>query len=257
MSNPEQAKREYDSFAADYNDQYAPTPVGLLESQLIGIALGDLTGLTVLDLGGGSGIHAREAIELGAVAVDIVDLSPGMMKVAEDIEKSLGRNAMRFFEADAAKPLAHLPLREGGYDVVMVNWVLDFAETREVLDAVMQNAVGCLKRGGLLVGVRVANPHSTNLQTGKYGITFRRLQPFPGGVKYGVVLHCEGTTAVEFDAATLDVLRSGSPEVYETAGLTNVEIIRYEAASEVQKSPGFWKEFLEDPVFAVVKAVKK
>lgn len=256
MSNPEQAKQEYDSFAADYNNQYSTTPTAILEGQLIALALDDLTGLTVLDLGGGSGIHAREAIKRGAVGVDIVDISTGMMKVAEDIEKSLGRSGvMRFFEADAAKPLSHLPLRAEGYDVVMANWVFDFAATREVLAAMFENVVGNLKAGGRFVGVRVANPHSANVRTGKYGVTFGELKPVPGGLKYSVVMHC--TPPIESEASTLDVLRASSAEVYEQAGLTNVELVPWEAAEVVQKDAEFWKEFVADPFFAVVKAVKR
>jgi ubiquinone/menaquinone biosynthesis C-methylase UbiE len=119
MLDNQDTKQVYDSLAVEYNEQYSAVPTSVLEYDLIGVALGDMTGRTVLDLGGGSGIHARQAVELGAVAVDIVDLSPGMMKVAEDLEKAAGRDVMRFFEADVAKPLSHLPLREGGYDVVM------------------------------------------------------------------------------------------------------------------------------------------
>jgi ubiquinone/menaquinone biosynthesis C-methylase UbiE len=255
MADPAQIKQEYDSFAPEYNNQYSITPAATVEGQLIGLALGDLTGLTVLDVGGGSGLHAREAIDLGAAAVDIIDISPGMMKVAEDIEKSLGRNVMRFFEADAAKPLSHLPLRPEGYDVVMANWVFDHTETREVLAAMFENVVGNLKTGGRFVGVRVANLHSENLRTGKYGVTFKAFKPVPGGFKYSVVMHC--TPPIEFDAATLDILRASSAEVYEQAGLTNVELVPFEAAEAVQKDAEFWKELVADPFFAVVKAVKK
>ncbi|KAK3300561.1 S-adenosyl-L-methionine-dependent methyltransferase [Chaetomium fimeti] len=256
MSNPEQAKKEYDSFAADYNNQYSATPTAALESQLIGLALGDdLTGLTVLDLGGGSGLHAREAVKRGAVSVDIVDISTGMLKVAEDVEKSLGREVMRFFEADAAKPLSHLPLRPEGYDVVMGNWVFDFAETAEVLMAMFENVVGNLKSGGLFVGVRTANIYSDNLKTGKYGITYNEYRPFPGGVKYSVT--AQSDPPIVFDGATLDILRASSLEVYEQAGLTNVEAVPYGATEVVQKDSEYWKEFVADPFFVVVKGVKK
>lgn len=255
MLDQEKLKREYDSFAVDYNSQYVASPGGALEYELIGIALGDLTGRTVLDLGGGSGIHARQAVELGAAAVDIVDLSPGMMKVAEESEKAAGRNVMRFFEANVAKPLSHLPLREEGYDVVMANWVLDFADSTEALEGMFQNAVGYLKSGGLFVGVRLGNPRSTILQTGQYGVILKDMEPFPGGVKCRAVIQSE--PPMEFDAATHDALNSGSPEVYEKAGLTSVEVIPYTAGSQVEKDPEYWVDFLKDPWLAVVKAVKK
>ncbi|KAG7292873.1 hypothetical protein NEMBOFW57_002918 [Staphylotrichum longicolle] len=255
MLDPQRVKREYDSIAVEYNSQYVASPVGALEYELTGIALGDLTGRTVLDLGGGSGIHARQAVDLGAAAVDIVDLSPGMMKVAEESEKATGRNVMRFFEADVAKPLSHLPLREEGYDVVMANWVLDFADSAEVLEGMFHNIVGYLKSGGLFVGVRLGNPHSTILQTGQYGVILKDMEPFPGGVKFRAVIMSE--PPMEFDAATHDALSSDSPEVYEKAGLTSVEVIPSTAGSVVEKDPKYWADFLKEPWLAVVKAVKK
>lgn len=263
MSNPEQAKREYDALADEYNG-YLQTPNGLLESQLVKAALGDLTGLTVLDLGGGSGLHAREAIDLGAVSVDIVDISTGMLKVAQDIEKSMGRDVMRFFEGDAAKTLSHLPLREEGYDVVMANWVFNFAESIEVLEAMFRNATTYLKSGGRFVSVRDANitPESAVSSSsgphGKYGSTLVWVKPLTGGergFKYFARLHTN--VPVEFEGSSLEVLNSGSTEIYEKAGLTDVEIVPYESAEAVRKDPEFWKEFLELPYIAVVKAIKK
>jgi ubiquinone/menaquinone biosynthesis C-methylase UbiE len=118
MPVSEQVKTDYDISAVTYND-YSLLPSGQLESQLIKVALGDCTGRTILDLGGGTGLHAREAIDLGADSVDIVDISPEMLKIGQEIEKSLGReNIIRFFEADVSKPLSHLPLREDAYDVI-------------------------------------------------------------------------------------------------------------------------------------------
>lgn len=53
--------------------QHENVPWGILEHQLQESALGDCSGMTVLDLGGGQGLRARQAIEHGAVAVDVVD----------------------------------------------------------------------------------------------------------------------------------------------------------------------------------------
>lgn len=53
--------------------QYENVPWGILEHQLQESALGDCSGMTVLDLGGGQGLRARQAIDHGAVAVDVVD----------------------------------------------------------------------------------------------------------------------------------------------------------------------------------------
>ena len=78
------AKSDYKSTAVVYND-YASLPLGHIESQLIAAALGDCNGLTVLDLGGGTGVHAREAVAMGASAVDVVDISAEMLKARDHL----------------------------------------------------------------------------------------------------------------------------------------------------------------------------
>jgi toxoflavin synthase len=77
----------------------------------------------------------------------------------------------------------------------------------------------------------------------------------PGGVKYLCVLHC--APPIEFEGASLELIHSGSTEMHERFGLTDVEIVPYESAEVVQKDSEFWKLFLERPSLAVVKAVKK
>ena len=256
MSVAEHIKQVYDECAVTYDDFAYSTPLGQLESQLFKIALGECTGLTVLDLGGGSGVHARQAVELGAATVDIVDLSPGMLKAAQSVEKSLGRkDTIRVFEADAAKPLSHLQLRDEGYDVVLANWVFSYAGTTEVLEAMFSNVVGYLKPGGRFVGVREADPRSPVLQDERYGCTYKTIQEIPGGFKCLVVLHT--TPPMEFESNLLEVIYSGSTEIYEKFGLTDVKAVPPESAEMVQKDPEFWKRFLDRPCMAVTKAVKK
>lgn len=188
--------------------------------------------------------------------MDIVDISPGMLKIGQEIEQSLGReNAIRFYEADVSKPLSHLPLQETGYDVVMANWIFDHAGSMEVLEGMFRNIVGYLKPGGRFVGVRVTDPTSPSLENGKYGVTSKLVKDIPGGMKYVIVIH--STPPIEFDGASMEVIYSGSTDLHERFGLTDVEVVPYESTEVVPKDPEFWKLFLERPSWAVVKATKK
>jgi len=255
MPLSEQVKKDYDNSATAYND-YSLLPSGKLEMQLIETALGDCTGLAVLDLGGGTGLHARQAIELGATSVDLVDISPGMLKIAQELEESLGRkDAIRFFEADVSKPLLDLPLREDGYDIVMGNWIFGFTDTMEVLEGMFRNIVKYIKPGGRFIGVRDADPWSPAVQNNRYGTSCPWIKEIPGGVRYYCVLHC--TPPIEFEAASLEIIYSGSTEMYEKFGLTDVTIVPYESAEVIQKDPEFWQVFLQRPSLAVVQAMKK
>ena len=123
---------QYDPIATRYAD-YASLPLAKLEQELVAKAIGNCTGLTLLDLGGGDGQYARKAIDLGAELVDVLDVSPGMLEAGIELEAKAGREGkIRWFEADATKALHHLPLMPEGYDIVMCNWVFDHAANHEV-----------------------------------------------------------------------------------------------------------------------------
>ena len=255
MAASSQVKFDYDNVATNYND-YASTPCGALESQLIMAALGDCTGKTVLDLGGGTGQHAREAVDLGASTIDVVDISIGMLAIGRDVEKTLGRtDRIRYLEGDALKPLDDLPLRAESYDVVMANWLFSHAGEVDTLEAMFRNIVHHLKPGGRFVGVRDNDPESPALPGGQYGSTYRWIKRMPGEWRYMCVLLC--TPPIEFEASTLDVVNSGSTEMYEKSGLTDVKIVPQETAELIRKDPDFWKLYLERPILAVTTAVKK
>ena len=63
-------KAQYDEFAEAYHKSTSEIPHSLLESDLIRTALGDCKDCRILDLAGGSGNHARIAIEAGAAEND-------------------------------------------------------------------------------------------------------------------------------------------------------------------------------------------
>ena len=65
--------KEQHAHQADGYGRYIDVPFAKLEHQLHASALGDCTGINVLDLGGGQGLRARQVIDQGAAAVDVVD----------------------------------------------------------------------------------------------------------------------------------------------------------------------------------------
>ena len=255
MSAPAQAQEDYDKSATVY-DEYNLLPSGQLESELIKIALGECNGLTILDLGGGTALHAREAIELGASRVDVVDVSNKMLDMGrENVQNTDAAQNINFFQADVSKSLSHLSLREKGYDLVMANWIFSFADSMEVLEGMFRNIVDYLKPGGRFIGVRDADPWSPALQSRKYGGYCEWVKEIPGGVQYLCVLN--STPPIKFIGSSLEVIYSGSTEVYEKFGLVEVSTIPYEMAEVVQKDREFWGLFLDRPNLAVVQAVKK
>ena len=257
MSAPAQAREDYDKTATVYDD-YNLLPSGRLESELIKIALGDCNNLIILDLGGGTGLHAREAIELGAAHVDVIDVSSSMLDVGrksvQDTDSATAQK-LRFFQADVSKPLSHLPLQSGGYDVVMANWIFSFADSMPVLEGMFRNIAGYLKPGGRFIGVRDADPWSPALESRKYGGWCEWVKEIPGGVQYLCVLN--STPPIKFLGSSLAVIYSGSTAMYEKFSLTEVSLVPYEKAGVVQRDREFWQLFLDRPSLAVVHAMKK
>lgn len=183
-------KDQYNILAATYN-AIEELPQSALYQEDVKRALGDCTSKTILDLGGGTGLHARNALALGASLVDVVDISPAMLEIGKNLDASETR--LRWLVGDISKPLAaqNLALEKEGYDITMVNWTFDHAETIAQLEEMWQNSATYTKRGGKLISIRMANPRATSARDGKYGVSFSDIEPIAGGLKYVYTAHID------------------------------------------------------------------
>ncbi|KAI3397029.1 hypothetical protein diail_11264 [Diaporthe ilicicola] len=250
----EKIVKEYNASASDYEAFTTATPIGRLESELYLTALGDPTGHTILDLGGGTGLRARQAAERGAESVDVVDISPEMLRVGEmEAAKAGLGHRIRWKKADVSQPLGHLDLRDS-YDIVQANWVFDHAENIESLERMFTNAVTYLRPGGRFICVHNVNPESPNLKGTKYGTSYSDIEKIPGGVKYMVTLY--GNPPVKFGGASLEVLCSGSLAIHEKFGLVDAKVVPIEDLKIVKEDPGFWKDCVDEPIIQFVTALR-
>jgi len=251
-------KAQYNTVAVEYK-AYDDLPMAKLEAQLIRTALGDCKGFKILDLGGGTGTHARQAVDLGAEAVDVVDVATEMMQIGKDIEAQMGREGkIRWHTADAGKPMAeqgvNLPFAD--YDLVMANWVFDHAHTMEDLRGMWKNITGALKPGGKFLGIRVIQPgiFSEHVKVGTYGARYEDIDVIPGGLKCKVILMTNppfsfGGTMMEDSYGMLN-------EVPKGMGMTDFKAVPAEEMGVVKSDPAFWQTHLAEPLFAVVTARK-
>ncbi|KAI1281105.1 S-adenosyl-L-methionine-dependent methyltransferase [Xylaria sp. FL0933] len=247
-------RKEYDAEAVNYDTYWtASSPFIRLVNELFISALGDATGAEILDLAGGSGIQARYAVNAGAAAVDIVDISQEMMREGQKAEAALNRHVMRWFDGDISKSLDHLPLKPH-YDIVMANWPLDHSDNMAVLEGMLSNIEKYLKPGGRFLGVRCGNPRAAAMQTGELGVIFKDFEDIPGGVKYRFAFN---SSQSDLMASSMEATYSGSTVIYEKFGLVDVEIEPYENAPVVKENPELWESFLQDPGAAMVKARKR
>lgn len=246
---------QYNDFATLY-DAIEELPQSTLYRQIVEYALKDCAGKTILDLGGGTGLHARKAIDLGASRVDLVDISKGMTDHGESIESKIGReDKIRWFVCDISEPMDHLPL-DSGYDIVMVNWTFDHAETTEMLEAMWRNTAKYTKPGGKLISIKMANPYAESLQVGKYGVTFSDIKVIPGGVQYTYTAHTKPSLSVPATTMSASVDFEKAKKLAETHGFTDYQKVPETEMQCVKGDPEFWDMHLRDPAWICITAKK-
>lgn len=106
----------YDRWAAIYDEE--ENPLVALEGPLLERLLGEVRGLTVLDVGCGTGRHALR-LAVGGARVQAVDFSEEMLARART---KPGAEAVTFQAHDLARPL---PFADGSIDRIVCGLVLD------------------------------------------------------------------------------------------------------------------------------------
>ena len=239
----------YDKNAEAY-DQFITTPLGTLEQQLFSLSIKECDGQKILDLGGGTGLRARDALKAGAQVVDVVDISLEMMRLGQEHEKSIGRDCINWYHGDVSKSLDHLPL--GPYDMVIANGIFDHAHNAEELEKMWYNAAAYLKLGGRLIANR-NNPLSQAAAHGKYGVTITDFQDFPGGLSF----RYRTTTdpPLDFESIALETYYSGSMEI-PGKFFRDFQNVPWEETPVVKADPEFWKSYLDDAILYIFTARK-
>jgi len=151
----------YDRWASVYDHDANPLPA--LEEPHMRDAIGDARGLTVLDLGCGTGRHTAWLASAGA-SVTAIDFSPAMLTEAR--LKTEGAD-VRFLVHDLHEPL---PLPSGVFDLVVSGLVLEhlrdlpgfFAEAHRVLGPSGRAVVSAMHPAMFLRGsqARFTDPES-------------------------------------------------------------------------------------------------
>jgi ubiquinone/menaquinone biosynthesis C-methylase UbiE len=158
---PEAVRGGYDRWAVIYDREANPL-IGL-EEPVVREALGDVAGLSVLDLGCGTGRHSVWLASAGATVTGI-DFSEGML---EEARRKAGAGTVRFLAHDLHQPL---PFADGVFDRVVSGLVLEhlgdldrfFGEARRVLRPGGRAVVSAMHPAMFLKGVqaRFTDPDS-------------------------------------------------------------------------------------------------
>ncbi|KAK7990565.1 hypothetical protein PG990_014845 [Apiospora arundinis] len=246
-------KSNYDDQAKAYS-QFVLTPLGTLEKELFDLCIKDCGGFRVLDLGGGTGLRARDTLGAGAAAVDLVDISPEMMRQGQAYEKAIGRDCIRWHQADVSQPLDHLHLGGGTlYDMVIANGIFEHAHDEQEFEAMWRNAAAYLKPGGLVVSNR-NDPHSPAAVDGKYGVVFDSFRDVPGGLAFRYRALTD--PPLVFQSTALEAHYSGTFKI-PGKHFEDFKNVPFEETPIVKADMEFWKLYLDQPILYIFTARKK
>jgi toxoflavin synthase len=150
--------QEYDEIAHEYRDSKLLPFRDFAESFSLFRLIGNLEGRTVLDLACGEGHYTRRLKQAGAARVLGVDISPEMIKLAEESERT-GPLGCQYSVGNAA----NLSLGER-FDVVVGVYLLNYASSKAMLLDLCRTIYDHLKPGGVFVGINA----SMSLDPAKY-----------------------------------------------------------------------------------------
>ncbi|OCL10909.1 S-adenosyl-L-methionine-dependent methyltransferase [Glonium stellatum] len=260
MTTQPAAKPQYDAFAADYA-LMEELPGEVVAANHLYRTVADYPhGLKVLDLACGTGTYAQMLLEHGiAEHVVGVDISSEMVRIGQERETKQrpGSERITFHVADCAADLDHLGLEPDSFDLVMGNWLINYAADREQLVRMWRNIVKYLKPGGRYVGLKTTVDVQDHVKRDPWcGITQEVVGDVADGVKIHLIAHCK--PQIEFCGYLLkgnlyeDVpLEVGMGEVVHQTP-TEKDLPRTTGLDEAK-----WKAYLNDPYSVVCTAKKR
>jgi ubiquinone/menaquinone biosynthesis C-methylase UbiE len=242
---------DYDTIAQEYKKAKLQPWRRHIECFTLAELIGDVRGKAVLDLACGEGFYTRILARGGAARVVGVDLSQGMIDLANQQEKAnpLG---IEYHRQDALQ----LSLSER-FDLVTASYLLNYASTREELLAMCRGIVGVLKPGGRLVAVNNNPAHAVEYfaEAEKYG--FVKIAP-DGLVEGAPVIY-----RIFLDGGSIDItnyhLSIATHEwAFRTAGFKNIawHNPRLSPAGEQESGRDYWQAFLEHPPVVFIECRK-
>jgi SAM-dependent methyltransferase len=232
---------DYNAIAADYKRaKQQPWRFYVERYTLLRLA-GSLHGLSVLDLACGEGYYTRELSHRGAARVVGVDSSEGMIRLARDEEnrRPLGIE----YRVQDARAL------DGAekFDLVVAAYLLNYASTRNDLQAMCAAIARTLRPGGRFVAVN-NNPEQNLLNFGStrmYGFVKGTSGKLEEGAPVTFTIFLEGKS---FDITNYWLSTAAHEQAFHEAGFHEVHWHPPRVSPEGQAAfaAGYWDTFLED-----------
>jgi SAM-dependent methyltransferase len=243
----------YDDIAHEYRTTARDLEMPLHRPELYTFAqlIGDVQGLSVLDLGCGEGFYTRRLRQLGAARVVGVDISAGMVALAQQ-EEERAPLGIEYRVAD---------VRSAGqiseFDLVVSFFMLNHAESRADLLTMCTEIAANLKPSGRFFGFNnnLDLPPTAYPLIAQYG----RIQNVPGplveGTPITITIRRNGEDCTFVDCY---LSRESYGAAFAAAGLHSLtwQQPRVSPADLQREGQAYWQNFLDNPTFVVLEAYK-
>lgn len=246
----QRAGAAYDAIARSYQRTRHSPVRRHIEAFTLWQLLGDVTRQAVLDAGCGDGWYARGLKAQGAARVVAFDVSAAMLDLA--LEAGAGDpSGVEYRQHDAAA----LPVL-GAFDTVLAAYLLHYAPSVAVLDAMVAGLAANLRPGGRLVAL-VENPDPVPDAVSRYA---------PYGFSREVTAPADGAPIHYALVAGRDLVRFGThyyardtyAAVLQAAGFTDLrwQGLALDPRCADEADPAWFAAYVEHPPVVALTAVR-
>jgi toxoflavin synthase len=248
---------DYDEIGADYLLTKALPWKRFSERYTFFKAVGPVHGLRLIDVACGDGYYSRQFRDAGAQIVG-VDVSSEMIRLARERERADPKGI--HYEVGDATDLESFVAHTGldGFDIAVAEWLLDYADTFDVLRAMCRSLARVVRPGGRFVHLGGCFDslfgHPENFS--RYGIELEVLESRGDGSR------CRWTVGRGGQAVSAENTMWTPPTIsaeLEAAGFVDVQWPLAEIGPQGMAEMGeaYWTDYLRHPYHAVTSATRR
>jgi SAM-dependent methyltransferase len=229
---------DYDRFSRQFKKSRELPFRTCIEEYMMLQMLGNLAGLTALDLASGEGHYARMLRRHGAARVIGVDISEGMIALAkeEEAREPLGIE----YQTAAVEDLGVV----GTFDLVSAVYLLHYAPTREHLAAMCRTIAANLRPGGRLIAMNSNFGPGVPVDMSRYGWKPSDPKPIEEGTAYRLTFLLGPDS---FEIQNYYYSHATYEDVLRQAGFVSVDwhppVVSSAGAEKYGRD--YWQDFLE------------